>query len=180
MATGQQTQGGNKPPPVKFKLKSGERSTLVHEIPSLHVRFAIDPSEVSSHDDKFRLHSDDGSYDKTLTIKDDQVPGDEYLDLIFDNLKEAASYTLEVDPGAQGSPYKVFEKEPFQDLVDYYSILDDSDELDAKPGSAKDNEDGPDYVDKDASDPEWGGDAEDDTDWFDGGEDDGDDDKLGW
>ena len=114
---------------VDFTSKSGERARLVHQIPALHVRIPIDPSEAASHDDTFTLKSTDGSYQNQQTIKDDKVPGDAYIDLIFENLKVSLNYTLEVNPGAQGSPYKVFENVPYQELIDYYSLLEPGDEL---------------------------------------------------
>lgn len=114
---------------VDFEAKSGERARLVHKIPVLHIRIPIDPAEASSQDDTFTLKSNDGKYQVQQTIKDDKVDGDAYVDLVFENLKESLTYTLEVNPGAQGSPYKVFEDVPYQELVDYYSLLEPGDEL---------------------------------------------------
>ncbi len=114
---------------VDFGSKSGEKTELVHQVPMLHVRIPIDPADAANHDATFKLTSADGSYQKQLTIKDDKVPGDAYVDLIFENLKVSLKYTLEINPGAQGSPYKVFENVPYQELVDYYSLLEPGDEL---------------------------------------------------
>jgi len=114
---------------VDFTSKSGAEARLVHRTPALHIRIPIDPAEAASQDDTFTLKSSDGSYQVRQTVKDDKVPGDAYVDLIFENLKVSLKYTLEVNPGAQGSPYKVFEDVPFQELVDYYSILEPGDEL---------------------------------------------------
>jgi hypothetical protein len=118
---------------VDFTSKSGEEARLVHGVPVLHVRIPIDPAEAASQDDTFTLKSTDGKYQVQQTIKDDKVPGDAYVDLIFENLKASLKYTLEVNPGAQGSPYKIFEDVPYQDLVDYYSLLEPGDDLEPPP-----------------------------------------------
>lgn len=118
---------------VDFDSKSGKEARLVHRVPVLHVRIPIDPAEAASQDDTFTLKSADGSYNVQQTVKDDKVPGDAYVDLIFENLKASLKYTLEVNPGAQGSPYKVFEDIPYQDLVDYYSLLEPGDGLEPAP-----------------------------------------------
>lgn len=114
---------------VNFPLKSGELSALVHPVPELYLRLPINPNDAASKDDKFKLTSTDGKYEKVLTIKDDQVPGDEYIDLVFNNLKMNQSYTLEIDPGKEGKPYKIFENVPFSDLMAYYSLLEPGDTL---------------------------------------------------
>ena len=114
---------------VNFSIKTGTPSLISHVIPILHVRLAIDPNEAASKDDKFKLYSDDGTYKKTMTVKDDKVDGDNFVDLVFENLKVSKKYTLEVDPGAEGSPYKLFENVPYAELIDYYSLPDPEDEL---------------------------------------------------
>jgi hypothetical protein len=102
---------------------------VIHAVPILYLRIAIDPSLPDSQDDKFTLKSSDGKYNKILTVKDDRLEGDECIDLVFDNLKVSQKYTLEVDPGAEGSPYKLFEDVPYQELIDYYSLLEEGDSL---------------------------------------------------
>jgi len=118
--------GGTGP---SFGGKSGENIVLTHEVPVLAIRLGIDPAAAASRDDTFTLTSSDGKYKKTLTVKDDRVDGDEFVDLVFDNLKMSQQYTLEVNPGAQGQPYKVFENLPYQELMEYYSILEEDDGL---------------------------------------------------
>lgn len=112
-----------------FGGKSGENVILTHEIPAVAIRLAIDPASAASRDDTFTLSSSDGKYKKTLTVKDDKVDGDEFVDIVFDNLKTSQQYTLEVNPGAQGQPYKVFENLSYQELMEYYSMLEEDDGL---------------------------------------------------
>lgn len=89
----------------------------VHRIrvlrPKLRVRLAIDPGDARSRDDRFTLRgfAADGSgrYEQIRTVRDDLVPGDASVDLVFDGLLPGLSYSLEVDPGADGDPYRVFE-----------------------------------------------------------------------
>jgi hypothetical protein len=75
----------------------------------LHVRLEIDPRQAEARDDVFRLIGDDGAYTQTKTIRDDQIPGDDYVDLKFDSLIRGLRYSLEVNPGAEGEPYLAFE-----------------------------------------------------------------------
>jgi hypothetical protein len=126
---------------VAYELPSGQPSRLIHRMPELRVRLAIDPAAATSADDTFTLTSDDGSFKKVLTVRDDAVPGDEFTDLIFANLKTTLKYTLEVNPGKEGAPYKVFENVPFQELVEYYSLLEPDDELVEKGKAAQQGQD---------------------------------------
>lgn len=152
---------------TNFLIRSGGTTELVHEIPSLYIRLPIDPSLAKSKDDKFTLTSSDGTYEKVLTIKDDKVDGDEFVDLVFDNLKAKLKYSLEVDPGKEGSPYKLFEDVPYNDLIDYYSLLEEGDELedeedDSEDDSDSQSDDEPDWDDEGDGGSEYGGDTDDD------------------
>jgi hypothetical protein len=126
---------------VNFKMKSGEISRLVHSSPILHLRLPINPAEASSKDDKFTLTSSDGSYKKELTVKDDKVDGDAFVDLLFDNLKTTKAYTLEVDPGSEGGPYRLFEDIPYEELISYYSLPEPGDTLEPAPPDTEQSED---------------------------------------
>lgn len=150
---------------VKFSVKTGKQAVLAHILPILHIRLGIDPNEASSKDDKFKLTSDDGTFQKTMTIKDDKVDGDVFIDLVFENLKVSKKYTLEVDPGAEGSPYKLFENIPYSELIEYYSMPEEEDELeeeedeeDEKGEAMPDSE-----WDDDGGSGEFGGDADDEA-----------------
>jgi hypothetical protein len=148
--------------PLAYEFSSGEPYRLIHRIPTLQIRLAIDPADATSADDKFTLKSTDGTYQKVMTVKDDSIPGDEFTDLVFENLKTTLNYTLEVDPGKEGSPYKVFENVPFQDLVEYYALVEPEDDLEEKsqplPQAQSTN-----WEDEGSGDAEWGGDADDEV-----------------
>jgi len=154
----QQEQQNQEEQKVTFDIKTGEVSRLVHYTPILHVRIPIDPKLAESKDDKFKLTSGDGKYEKVLTVKDDKVDGDDFIDLVYDGLKVSQKYTLEVDPGAEGSPYKLFEDVPYQELVDYYSILEEGDELEESEEEEEDSGDDPDWEDEEDGSSEYGGD----------------------
>ncbi len=150
---------------VTFSIKSGELSALTHISPILHIRLGIDPGRAESRDDKFRLFSSDGTYDKTLTVKDDKVPGDEYVDLIYDNLKVALKYTLEINPGAQGKKYNLFEEIPYQDLVDYYTMLEPGDTLEEEEEEKEESKEADyDWEDEENGGSEFGGDFDENDD----------------
>lgn len=88
---------------------------------TLKVRLAIDPNDSKSRDDQFILHALKGSADQQIvkTIKDDKVPGDKTVDLVYEHLWRDHRYTLEVDPGAEGEPYIVFKDTALQQLVSH-------------------------------------------------------------
>lgn len=95
----------------------------VHELRVLvlkvRVRLAINPNDTASRDDQFILHAVRGSSEQKIikTIKDDQVPGDNSVDLVYEHLWRDHRYTLEVDPGAEGEPYQVFKDVPLSQLI---------------------------------------------------------------
>ena len=82
----------------------------------LRVRLDIDPGDASTHDDRFVLTSSDGSYRQEKTVKDDQVPGDACLDLVFTELDRHTTYTLRVQHSAEDEPYVLFEEESLSTL----------------------------------------------------------------
>jgi|GEM_PF-3498773 len=151
---------------LSYSIKTGEKAALTYISPVLHIRLGINPAKAESKDDKFRLFSSDGVYDKTLTVKDDKVDGDEFVDLIYDNLKVALKYTLEIDPGAEGEKYNLFEEIPYQELIDYYSMLEPDDELEEEEEEEEEKGEEADYDWEDEEDGggEFGGDANDDDD----------------
>jgi hypothetical protein len=95
----------------------------VHELRllvlSIRVRLAINPNDTSSRDDEFILHATRGSAAQKIikTIKDDQVPGDNSVDLVYEHLWRDHRYSLEVNPGAEGEPYHVFQDVPLSQLL---------------------------------------------------------------
>ena len=85
----------------------------------LIIELEIETEDIASQDDQYKLFcSDDESvYKQTLTVKDDQVQGDEFLTLKFLRLIPGHSYTLEIDPGVAGEPYYTFEDVPLKELL---------------------------------------------------------------
>jgi hypothetical protein len=83
-----------------------------------HIRLNIDPNDESSQDDTFTMFSTDAakSYNKVLTVKDDQVPGDSYTDLSFPDLDKSLSYSMKIDLGSDGNSYILFENKPYGEL----------------------------------------------------------------
>jgi len=84
---------------------------------NLYVRLDIDPKDVATHDDKIILTGSDG-YRCEKTVKDDQVPGDDYVDLLFTGLYEGERYTLQVLETPDGSPYSIFQDVPYEELAE--------------------------------------------------------------
>lgn len=93
---------------------------VVQIAPALRVDLEIEPDAGSTMDDKYTLRSTDQAerYSKTLTVKDDKIAGDHMITLEFEDVHEGLSYTLEVDQGAEGGKYTVFETIPYDDLRD--------------------------------------------------------------
>lgn len=82
------------------------------------VRLEINPADARTRDDRFTLRGTSGpcSYHQVKTVRDDQVVGDECVDLVFTGLVRNARYELEVDPGHEGSPYVVFKDLPCAEM----------------------------------------------------------------
>jgi hypothetical protein len=97
-------------------LETGVHHTLRVEIPKLHVRLPIDPAASGTSNDSFILTvtTKGRKIEIVQTVKDDQVPGDSYVDLVFSvpfaATSDDASYALAVDPGPGGTRYLVFDK----------------------------------------------------------------------
>jgi len=93
----------------KYELKDFHETGI-----TLTVELELDTGDVDAQDDKYVLFcSDDESvYKKTLCVRDDNKEGDEFLTLAFKSMVKGHRYTLEVDPGAAGDAYRVFEDVP--------------------------------------------------------------------
>lgn len=81
------------------------------------VRLDVNPNDASSFDDLFVLTSTDGSYRAQKTVKDDQMPGDESVDLHFTGLKRSKSYTLKAHPSPGAAPVTLFEGVAYDSLA---------------------------------------------------------------
>lgn len=145
----------------EFKFKTGISVKLVYPIPTVHIRLFIDPAEASTDDDKYKLFSTDGKYSKTFTVKDDKTDGDKFIDLIYTGLRSGSNYTLEIDPGAEGKPYKVFDDVPFKDLIELYSIFEKGDQREDIPAEEEEKENsGKEQKDLWMENESWGGDPD--------------------
>jgi len=80
-----------------------------------YVRVDIDPKDASTWDDKIILTGSDG-YRSEKTVKDDQLPGDDYVDLLYEGLYEGETYSLQVLDTPGGSPYFIFQNVPYEVL----------------------------------------------------------------
>ena len=105
-----------------------------------------------------------------LTVKEDKLDGDEFVDLVYENLKISQAYTLEIDPGAQGEKYNLFEEVPYPELIDFYSELEPGDGLEDIEDDEEEDDDSdtqedtsePDWEDEEDGGGEYGGDSDDD------------------
>jgi hypothetical protein len=65
----------------------------------------VNPHDPRAKDDRITLVADDGSFEKTMTVKDDAVAGDEKTTLRFSVKDAAKTYSVRVDPGREAKPY---------------------------------------------------------------------------
>ena len=82
----------------------------------LVIRLEVEPGKKPAEDDRFVLSGSDG-YRREKTVKDDQIPGDRYLDLHYSGLRPKKKYTLQVIPGGGGDPETVFKDVPYEELA---------------------------------------------------------------
>jgi len=98
---GGQPPKGSTPPTMDAELIKIDEPTpeeIVEPEPELApatVRLAISPTNPLYQDTQFIMTSTDGSISMTKTVADDKIPGDNYLDLQFDDLDTSKTYTLE-------------------------------------------------------------------------------------
>jgi hypothetical protein len=91
------------------------------------IQLDVDPTDASSHDDRFILESTDGAYHEEKTVRDDLVPGDQYVDLHYAGLNRKKRYRLlaVAEPGA--NPEIVFDNVPYAELSGLSSAAGDED-----------------------------------------------------
>ncbi len=102
---------------LTIDLKPGDRLRLnvSEDRPdTVRLRLSVSADNPAPEDDKFRLFASDGSYDKTLEVKDDLVENDGFLDLLFEDVDKTRTYSLEVAPGGGAAKYLVFENRKFE------------------------------------------------------------------
>jgi len=89
------------------------------KVVGVQIDLEIDPHNPESGDDKFTLYSTDNNktYSCEKNINDDMIPGDNKVSLIFYALPKDLSYSLEINPGANGRPYNLFENISYEQLI---------------------------------------------------------------
>jgi len=106
----------------EFSLTSNkEHDMVVHPLKppyEITIDLQVDPADMESSDDKFTLFSTDETktYERTLTVEDDRVEGDDQITLTFKDLDPDLSYTLMVDPGFGDPQYALFTEVSYADL----------------------------------------------------------------
>ncbi|MFC1705250.1 hypothetical protein ACFL59_00325 [Planctomycetota bacterium] len=101
-----------------FRCRTGKPYKFAFEICTFDAELEIDPDDKTAADDVYTLSSTDDqkTYCQKKTIRDDKVPGDGSLTLTYTDLNPDLSYSLLVDPGAEGDPYHLFEDVPYDKL----------------------------------------------------------------
>lgn len=101
-------------------LSDGETGVAKEDSYDLYVRLAIDPNDARTVDDRFTLFgrslNSSQAYRQLKTTADDLLEGDSYVDLVFSDLIPEQQYSLEVEPGAPGEKYNLFEDIPWDNL----------------------------------------------------------------
>jgi hypothetical protein len=89
-----------------------KRKGLPHDFTpyDLIIDIQLDPEDLEVQDDTFTLFSTDEhkSYMRVQTVKNDQIPADDFVTLLFVGLNPNLSYTLQVDPGSDIPSYNLF------------------------------------------------------------------------
>ena len=89
----------------------------VPETQPVLLRLHMDPAEAAKMKESFRLFSVDGSYERNEAA--DRVPGNDYLDLLYEGVPTDLIYSLEVTgPGI--TPYFLFQEVPFSQLNGFH------------------------------------------------------------
>lgn len=135
--TGRDGQSG-KVPYQPGAMSSGEKVMIDHETTETEelepefknatIRLAINPANNLFGSDKFILSSTDGSISITKTVADDLIPGDDYLDLLFENLDTSLNYKLEQIDGSSGDSYTYFKSFSYGALGVQSRPADDEDD----------------------------------------------------
>jgi type VI secretion system secreted protein VgrG len=82
----------------------------------LYVRLDVPPKEAPLHYDRFILTATDGSFRQELKVKNDAIPNDRSVELLFTGLDKQKRYSLEVT-GTGKAPSMLFEDVPYGQLV---------------------------------------------------------------
>lgn len=103
-----------------IQVRTGEFHVLKLDPLCFRVRLQIDPARLNSVDDRFTLTGRNKGGDEidkhVKTTADDLIRGDGYVDLLYMPVWPNLRYSLEVDPGKEGSPYLLFDDVPGQEI----------------------------------------------------------------
>jgi hypothetical protein len=92
------------------------QNTLV--IPSVYIfDLHIDPADERSLDDVYIIFNEDGTEHQRRSVRDDAVPGDDKVTLVFTGMRKGLRYSLMIDEGLEGE-YYAFYRILLQDLVE--------------------------------------------------------------
>lgn len=83
----------------------------IEALPQLTIRLDINPTITSNMDDKLILYGGDFqgySYKQIKSVKDDSIPDDTYVDLVFTGLKKDLLYWLVHDCSNAGTRYFMY------------------------------------------------------------------------
>lgn len=100
-----------------YDLITGKKHELSLPPDWMTISFLIEQGSVDASFPKYVLKSSDGAYEKTLSAKDDLVPGDKYLQLKFEKLLPGKKYTLTMFDDAEISR-DIFVDVGFNEVVD--------------------------------------------------------------
>jgi uncharacterized Zn-binding protein involved in type VI secretion len=88
-----------------------EEQAQVPEFKDVVIRLDILPEQAAN--DMFTLEATDGSYHNVKTAKDDLIPGDCYIDLLFEKLDTSKRYRLTHHYPDTGDDYIYFDNLPY-------------------------------------------------------------------
>jgi hypothetical protein len=116
------------------------------------IRLGIDPADAAAFDDRFVLLGADDAYRVEKSIRDDQIPGNQYLDLRYAGLMAGGRYSLQI-LGSEGSPpHFAFENVPYEALAE---LSPAAGEADAEAHEGPDGADAPYPEDSDVDEAAW-------------------------
>ncbi len=105
-------EGGTSELKLAFEASARSKYSERKEIPlntnSFTVRLFINPETKEAQDDKYILLSSDERVRIEKNVKDDKIPGDDFLDLEFTGIEEDREYSLIIDQGEGTEPFYSF------------------------------------------------------------------------
>ena len=86
---------------------------------TLQIRIPVTEKKANLWDDRYILVEErsEGKFQQVRSMKDDLIPGDQYVDLIYFDLKPNCVYSLIIDPG-DDDPYYFFKDMQYGELFE--------------------------------------------------------------